>query len=464
MKKTRIIWKLYRSYIFLVLFAAFSITWYFNISLRQFHINQTAEQIELYTGLASSVLQRGGSYSLLSGFPEKRSIRLTRVGVDGSVLYDSDKPVEGMDNHLLRPEIADALKGERSVVTRFSNTLQKEMIYVALPLKIEGKVDSVLRGSMAVKSISQELYTVHLRVAGAAVLTSLIGFIFAFILSVRISKPLKQMESTAAKYARGNFSTSIELSSIKELSDLGISLNGMASELERLENIRKDFVANVSHELKTPITSIKGYVETLRDGAVDDKENVMGFLDIISRQTSRLTNIIEDLLALSRIEKDEHTGDILFEMEPLLPVIESAIMTCRGKKLNRDVAVPINCSEDISAKINSRMIEQAVVNLVDNALKYTDKGVVSVSVYRDDTAVNIAVVDGGVGIPQEHLPRLFERFYRVDRDRSRERGGTGLGLAIVKHIAKLHGGTVSVKSREGEGSTFTIHLPINISI
>lgn len=229
--------------------------------------------------------------------------------------------------------------------------------------------------------------------------------------------------------------------------------------LQRLENIRRDFVANVSHELKTPITAIKGSVETLLGGAMDETEDATRFLKIIARQADRLNAIIEDLLALSRLERDAEANEIICTLQPLQPILGSALQACRAAANTKDVEVRLFCAEHLTAKSNAPLLEQAIINLVDNAIKYSDNGgVVTVEGWQDDEQVKIKVQDRGQGISKEHLPRLFERFYRVDAARSRAVGGTGLGLAIVKHIIQAHDGEVTVHSTPGEGSVFTITL------
>ncbi len=231
--------------------------------------------------------------------------------------------------------------------------------------------------------------------------------------------------------------------------------------LRRLENVRRDFVANVSHELRTPITSIRGYVETLLDGALDSREDAERFLQTVLRQSERLTSIIDDLLALSRIEEDSRQQQIRLKKEPLRPVIASAVQTCQHKADEAEVSITIDCPETIQVEMNSTLLEQALVNLVINAVTYSKKGdsvTVEAKLSEDDQkkTVRITVRDTGCGIAKKHLPRLFERFYRSDKARSRTLGGTGLGLAIVKHIVQAHNGRIEVASQEGQGSEFTL--------
>lgn len=232
------------------------------------------------------------------------------------------------------------------------------------------------------------------------------------------------------------------------------------TQLRRLENVRRDFVANVSHELKTPVTSIKGFVETLLDGALEDHEDAIRFLNIVAAQTDRLTMIIEDLLVLSQIEKEAEQAEIVLEPASVYPVLKAAVAVCAGKAEKKDIRLNVDCDLELRAVINPPLLEQAVVNLVDNAVKYSPAGAtVDVRSEPLDGEIAIRVCDRGCGIGREHLARIFERFYRVDKARSRSLGGTGLGLAIVKHIAQAHGGRVAVESAPGKGSTFTVIVP-----
>jgi len=230
--------------------------------------------------------------------------------------------------------------------------------------------------------------------------------------------------------------------------------------LRKLENIRRDFVANVSHEIKTPITAIKGFVETLRDGAVKNPEDAERFLSIIQKHVERLEAIVEDLLSLSRIEKEGEIEEILLEERAVQDVLTGAIQACEAKASAKNIVLELLCAEDLKGKVNPALLEQAVVNLIDNAIKYSQERTnVTLQGSMDANHILIAVTDEGPGIQDIHLSRLFERFYRADKARSRKLGGTGLGLAIVKHIANVHQGEVDVISKVGTGSTFIIRLP-----
>ena len=242
--------------------------------------------------------------------------------------------------------------------------------------------------------------------------------------------------------------------------DLGmlVVLNDI-TRLRRLENIRRDFVANVSHELKTPITSIKGFVETLRDGALDDRPRADRFLEIVARHADRLHAIIEDLLSLSRLEQNNQIAEVPRPEVQLSAIVEAALLDCSAKAAARQVTVVPSCVPGLHVKANAPLLEQAIVNLLDNAISYSNAdGTVWLTARQENGEVRIDVRDEGIGIASEHVPRIFERFYRTDKARDRASGGTGLGLAIVKHIAQIHDGQVSVASEVGQGSTFSLHL------
>ena len=231
--------------------------------------------------------------------------------------------------------------------------------------------------------------------------------------------------------------------------------------MKKLEAMRSDFAANVSHELRTPITNIMGYVETLRDVGMEDREQSRKFLDIVHRNTERLAFIVEDLLSLARLERPEARDNLARELTPVRQIIEATIAQFESARAEKNIRIEIEAMPSLQAMVDSQLIEQALGNLLSNAIKYSPANTtVKIRARLVSGEIELAVIDQGPGIAREHLPRLFERFYRVDRARSREMGGTGLGLAIVKHIALVHGGRVEVESEQGKGSTFRIMLPM----
>nr|WP_207754956.1 phosphate regulon sensor histidine kinase PhoR [Desulforadius tongensis] len=231
------------------------------------------------------------------------------------------------------------------------------------------------------------------------------------------------------------------------------------TERRQLEKMRADFVANVSHELRTPLTSINGFLETLLDGAMDDKETARRFLGIVKKETDRLSKLVDDLLKLSKLENNK----TILEKQPvnMAKIIGQVTEMFTAQAEAKDIEITTKVPENVPPVMGEKdLLIQVLVNLVDNAIKYTpEKGKVTITAEAEQQAVKVSVRDTGTGIPQESLPRVFERFYRVDKARSREVGGTGLGLAIVKHVIELHDGEIEVESSPG-GTVFTFKLPL----
>ena len=230
------------------------------------------------------------------------------------------------------------------------------------------------------------------------------------------------------------------------------------TQIELLEKVRQEFLSNISHELRTPLTSIMAFVETLEDGAIDDKENNRRFLGVIRRNAERMHGLIADILELSMIE----SGNVSIEIKQvrLFQLVEDLFATLSSKATIREITLINLVPDDTRVSADPVRLEQMLTNLIDNGIKFNrPNGTVTVSVEENGGKNAISIADTGEGILTEHLQRIFERFYRADRGRTREVGGTGLGLAIVKHLARLHGGEVSVTSALSRGTTFVIELP-----
>ena len=466
--------QLYLSYLLITLLSLGAIGGYTVNALRNFYYEQTSADLESRAGLIQHQASRHFSPLNISELKRLAETlgqpgvqRVTLILPDGTVAGDSDEDPTRMDNHAGRPEVKEALAGETGSSVRVSSTLNANLMYVALPVDLDGQLTGVVRLSIPLTVIDETLKGMLWKIFLAGLLIALAATPVSLYISGRISRPLLQMKDNAERFASGKLDSRIRVEGPDDVIRLAEALNQMAAQLDdrihrlrKLENIRRDFVANVSHELKTPITSIKGFVETLLGGALDSPEDSKRFLEIVAGQADRLNAIIDDLLVLSRLEQDSEKVEIIIEESGLKPVLEMAIQACAPKASEKKIRVDLNCPESVTARINPQLLEQAVINLVDNAVKYSLPSTqVQVDVSSDNGEIVVVVTDEGRGIAKEHFPRLFERFYRVDSDRSREMGGTGLGLAIVKHIAQVHGGSVSVDSSVGKGSTFRIHLP-----
>ena len=281
-----------------------------------------------------------------------------------------------------------------------------------------------------------------------------------------VDRPLGEVAETASRLARGSLEARVSPEAAAKLGGLGGTVNLLAErfqhdmdELRRLEDARREFVANVSHELRTPLAAIRAYAETLSSGGIDDAENRLGFVREIESAAERMTNLVDDLLSLAALESGRTAPS--FEPLALGKVAAEAAAALMPLAARKSVVLRVEPFHGLPAvRADREMIKRVLLNLLDNAVKYSaDRGLVRVSASATEGRVTVAVADDGPGIPPEAQPRLFERFYRVDKARSRELGGTGLGLAIVKHIVEVHGGSVSVESEPGRGSVFRFTLP-----
>jgi signal transduction histidine kinase len=406
----------------------------------------------------------GNLKDLCPNLSNSSGTRITFISNSGTVLCDSEGTPKSMDNHASRPEIALALKGSAGNSIRFSDTLHQEMIYTAIPFYQNGTLKGALRAAMPIRSINEALKGAYADIALGGLVAALIAAALGLLVSRRISRPLVELKKGAELFSKGNLDDTLPVSDSQEIGTLAETLNQMAAQLKKLEAIRRDFVANVSHELKTPITSIRGFVETLLDGNTEGPKETEKFLKITLKQVDRLNAIIEDLLSLSRIEQESENSSISLESILIENIVTAATQSCETKAAEKNIRLGCFSQGGIIAKVNPILLEQAIVNLIDNAIKYSDAGsIISIRAVAMDGEVAINVRDQGIGIAPEHLQRIFERFYRVDKARSRKHGGTGLGLAIVKHIAAAHGGRVWAESTPREGSTFTMCIPIEIA-
>jgi len=385
--------------------------------------------------------------------------RITVIDPQGVVLADSQHDPESMEVHSNRPEIREAAQGRIGTAIRHSATLNRDLCYVGLPLSYAGSGAYVLRLAVPLEDIANAVAAVRLRILGASLVATLLALVIAYYFSRSLTRRISRLQAFAEDLSAAGFSGTLASDGKDELGSLARSLNRMAAGLERLERIRRDFVANVSHELRTPLTAIQGYAETLLDGALEDGENNRRFLEIIKAHSVRLNNIASDLLVLSELESSGPGADP--ERVAIRAALEAALRTVEAEARLRGVRLVTGVMEDAEILGYKLRLEQVLVNLLTNAVKFNHQGgEVRIEVKRTpDGKARVAISDTGIGIPKEDLSRIFERFYRVDRARSREVGGTGLGLSIVKHAIERMHGAVTVESEIGKGSTFTLVLP-----
>ena len=440
--------------------------------LKNTAINQTFENLRIFSISISNIIENFADNNsqkpyhvwikdidtLIKNFAQQnKKFRISLIARNGAIIAESDvdsDDIAEIENQKNKKEVEEAFQGKDATAIRESSIADMVVLYYAHPVTLNNQ-QYVLR--LSVPQTVSVYFTTDIKnmliLTGCVILCFVL--LFTSIICFNVIKGIKELEKASIEYKNGNFEYNPETESTKEISDLSKSFVNMAQSIKadkekvlRLEKIRKDFVANVSHELKTPITSIKGFAETLLDGAIDDKETAINFVNIINNESGRLFSIIEDLLDLSRLEQEnENISSVEMNLVPFLQGI------CK----KYDIKI-VSESEEFLACINPSLFAQAINNLIENALKYGGEKSEIECVLGNDKS--IAIQDKGPGIPPEKRDRIFERFYRIDKGRSRATGGTGLGLSIVRHIVTLHGFSIKETGRlDGKsGCRFVIYL------
>ncbi len=589
-KKTHLLWRLYPTYLAVIILsitviALFGVH-YLRDDIRQRQVQSLENQILTFLQvIPGDVTQEnaGRIDGVCKQIGELTGVRYAVILNSGEVIGDSEEDPRTMTNHLTRPEVQDAFNTGRGISRRFSTTIGKELLYLAIPLKQGNHVQAIVRASVPGAVISAPIRKFVTQLLIVLLVITLAAAFMSYTMVILLNRPIKKMIAGAGRFSKGRFQEKIGIvSSIHEISVLSLALDSMAEEVDgqirliglqkmeletilanlkeavlvvdrnecilrmnqaavemfrcemddvsgrtiqevvrseaihcfvketiscsgsmdrdvvmtgqenrylhlygstiqdsasgktsalivlhdmtrihRLEKIRKDFVANVSHELKTPITAIKGFVETLQEGAVSDPEHAHRFLKIILKHTNQLNAVIEDLLSLSRLQTLTSGESLKQTQVQLIEILDTVVSICQAKAREKMIQLVTDGDPLITVKINEQLMQQAITNLVDNAIKYSPSGSqVRISCSRTSSSAVIEVRDNGPGIPEKYLSRIFERFYRIDKSRSRDMGGTGLGLAIVKHIVSVHQGSVEVTSSPGKGSVFIIRFPL----
>lgn len=377
----------------------------------------------------------------------EEDLRITRIDIDGRVLFDSVIDINTMDNHLNRPEVRGAFKEGEAEVIRKSDTVDENTFYYALLMK-DGTVVRVSKETGSIWSVFGSASGWIL----AVILVMLIcSILVSRYLTGKLVKPIEEM--TADMDAYNNQSV------YKELVPFMNTIRAQHEDILKAAKMRQDFTANVSHELKTPLTAISGYAELMESGMTDE-EQVRHFSGQIRQNSGRLLTLINDIIKLSELDSREEL--VSLETVELSSLAKRCVDNLQVNAGKHDVRLSFE-GEMCKICANVDMMEELVNNLCDNAIRYNEKnGSVWVNVRRQGESVVLSVKDDGIGISKEHQERIFERFYRVDKSRSKETGGTGLGLAIVKHIVALHDAKIEVDSEVGKGSEISIIFPRTI--
>lgn len=386
------------------------------------------------------------------------AFRITFIDNNGKVLADSIQ-IDTSENHLEREEVKSAINGIPKFSKRYSKTLDKKMLYYAVPFHFQNEESvTVLRVAVEMSS------TTNVIVSSIIILIS-VAFVLVIALSITHSKynnlamlPIHDLKKQLNSISLGQFEKLSVDKNQKELLPIITELNDIAEHINELNKVRSDFFANASHELNTPLTYIKGYAELMEQGILTDANKIKECGNVIARQTSNMQVLINDMLALSALENSNL--DIQMDNFLLENLLNSIIADFKPQIDDKKITIKSYCF--IKSLFSSeKLIKEILTNLISNAIKYNNSGgKIDIFIKEQQSVMQIIVSDNGIGIPRQEQKRIFERFYRVDKARSKQTGGTGLGLAIVKHSAQKLGGFVIVESEANKFTKFTVTLPL----
>lgn len=401
---------------------------------------QILDDLQTYAHVLEKIIDTDEFHTIGSGIRED-GLRITVIDVDGTVRYDNMVDAASLENHGDRPEVKEAIKDGIGTVTRRSDTLERNSFYYALRLE-DGRV---LRASKEANSIWQVLLSALPQIVVVILLIFLICIVLAQLLARSLMGPIEQMAQDIDQIEK--------VKAYDELIPFVKTIQQQHLDIVNSAKIRQEFTANVSHELKTPLTSISGYAELIETGMASEAD-INRFAGEIQKSSNRLLHLINDIIELSKL--DSMDMSVTFQGVDLYHMGELCLETLKESARKHQVNLRM---EGVHAIIlaNPRQMEELIYNLCDNAIRYNNPGgEVLLTIAQEDKRVSISVKDNGIGISREHWERVFERFYRVDKSRSKSTGGTGLGLAIVKHIVAQHSAKIQLNSKVGQGTEIVV--------
>lgn len=402
---------------------------------------QLKEQLRVIENVVETQLAQDDNTDFISNHIDK-NIRITLVAKDGTVIADSWESASKLDSHLQRQEIQQAIKNGEATVTRHSDTQGQKVYYFAKQLSN----GNILRVSTEAKSIGR-FFSDYIIYILLCIIVVIVAAVFVSIgITKSIVKPITRLGQSLDNIDK--------FKSDEELKPLVNALLQQKKKQKMLDKQKKQFTANVSHELKTPLTSIAGYAELIETGMAKP-EDIKPFAGVIRKQALRLVSLSEDIIQLSQLEESDDE-DMSFESVNLYEIAQRCVEALNINAINKGVTLSL-AGEECYIRGKAQLVEELVYNLCDNAIRYNkENGSVTVTVTPLEKGASVSVKDTGIGIPKKYQERIFERFFRVDKSRSKATGGTGLGLAIVKHITQLHDAKLEINSEEGKGTEIIV--------
>ena len=425
----------------------------------------SAEAADYITEMAGGEIKKEDLFKTLKVLSDVADVDIFLADNKGQVVLCSctewNEKGECYHSEQLIPEEELNTESEKSFKLKTLNIYRTPHYVVSKQVKNEsGTVVGTVFSTAPLSSIRQLMTTVTKLYLLSAAIPLIIMFFALYAMTYKLTKPLKQMSEASKAMAKGDFSKRIPVTSDDEIGELAVSFNQMTNSLVQLEGMRKSFVANVSHELKTPMTTIGGFIDGILDGTIEPEKQSY-YLQIVSDEVRRLSRLVQSMLSMAKLESGEFVlKPELFDFRELLcTIVVSQEQRIEAAKLN---ITGLDEIQSVSVNADKDLIHQVIYNLVDNAVKFTNEtGTIDFKVKTDSKKLTFTITNTGKGIPESELPYVFERFYKVDKSRSANKNSTGLGLYIVKTIVKAHGGSITAASRENQFTAFSVVLPLN---
>ncbi|KAA1191530.1 sensor histidine kinase [Paenibacillus sp. B2(2019)] len=426
-----------------------------------FYYNEMQKETEELTlhfiGMAES--PDSSNEQMMSTFAEFSDVSIFNISKDGSVILHSGVHDRADRSFINASDISRIFAG-KSVNFEYTDPTGHRYFITGKPISNGQTIQSALYVMSSTENMKQSLASIRNLLLLAGIGAFILALGITGIISLLLSRPLIKMQKATRKIAAGELETRLSIRSNDEIGFLAGAINDLAIDLQRYRDTRQEFLANISHELRTPITYLKGYTKVVKDGLYENEGERDLYLDIIHEEAHRLEHLVEDLFELAKMEEGKIS--LTLDWIDLKHMAEQAVRRVELKAKEKGLQLKI-MYHGVSYRVrgDEKRMEQIMMNLLENAIRYTDEGEITVHVDEDvdgDTVLFI-VEDTGIGIPEEELPYVFERFYRVEKSRSRQYGGTGLGLSIVKKLVELHGGKIRITSQPGVGTRCEVRLP-----
>ncbi|MCR8982526.1 sensor histidine kinase [Brevibacillus laterosporus] len=422
-----------------------------------YHTEMRTEVTEMtshFTTMAETT--ETSSEEMILSFADFSNVSMFYINAAGKITLHSGGH-NAADRSFIRQEDIKKIFSGKTINLEHEDPLGNRYMVIGQPIYKDNQISSAIYVMASTQSMDKSLAAVRNLLILSGVGAFLLAIGITWIMALLFSRPLIMMQQATKKIAIGELETRLDIHSKDEIGDLAAAINNLAADLQRYRDTRQEFFANISHELRTPITYLEGYAKVLKNRLYTTEEEKDRYLDIIYQEGVRIQHLVDDLFELAKMEE----GKVSLSMEwvDLKDVVDQAVQTVSLKAKEKGLELVVHPFESVPLIRGDGMrMEQIVLNLLENAVRYTEKGHIDVHLHCTSSTLSLSIEDTGIGIPEDELPYIFDRFYRVEKSRSRETGGTGLGLSIVKKLVELQGGSIEVSSKRGIGTCFTVQF------